>query len=268
MARVSKTLRESKPAPASVNLSGIQKVYRKLRALPLGQWLYPGLCTLCDARSQSNRDLCDGCLADLPFNRHACLQCALPLPAHIPAPALCGACLQPGQPRHFDQVWAPFIYAPPLPWLVTQLKFHQRLQHARLLAELMWSQLEAPLQHQADARPDLILPVPLHAKRLRQRGFNQAIELARPLARISGIRLDSAGLIRIKATERQSDLPLRQRRRNVRNAFACNRELAGLHVVLVDDVMTTGNTIEAAATAARSAGASRVSAWVVARTPA
>lgn len=246
-----------------VNLKGVYKVYRRLSSLQ--RWVYPGICTLCDAPGIDDLDLCRGCLHDLPKNHHACLKCALPLPANPATSSVCGACLHPAHRPACDQVWAGFIYTGPMPWLVTQLKFHQRLPHARLFAELMWLQLARPLEHQPDALPDMMMPVPLHPQRFRERGFNQAVEIARPLAGRCGIRLDFSGLRRIKATERQSDLNQSDRRRNLKDAFECKSNVRNKHIVLVDDVMTSGSTIEAAAKTLKQSGAARVSAWVTAR---
>lgn len=266
---VSILARQSKRMANPVNLQMRQKVYRRLSRLRLDleQFLFPPMCTLCDAPGLDGLDLCAGCHADMPWNRRACLRCALPLPAAGNDPVLCGACLKPGTKPAWDQVWAPFMYRDPLPWLVTQLKFHRRLSHARLLGELMWRALADLMQHQPDSRPDIIMPVALHAARLRERGFNQAIEIARPLARRSGIVLDIGSLRRTRRTDHQSGLPLGERRRNMRGAFACHRRLEGLHIALLDDVMTSGNTVGAAATILKQAGAARVTVWVAARTP-
>lgn len=210
-------------------------------------------------------DICAGCHDELPWNLHACLQCALPLPAEIHAPALCGRCLKQSKAQSCDAVWAAFIYRNEVPWLVTHLKFHARINHARLLGELMWERLQKPLQHQPDITPNLIVPIPLHKSRLRERGFNQALEIARPIARYSAISIDASCLKRTRKTRRQSDLTLAERQHNLRQAFVCKRNLKGLHIVLIDDVMTSGNTLNAAALTLKKAGAARVSAWITAR---
>lgn len=246
-----------------VNPAGPSKVYSWLS--PLLPTLLPPVCTLCEAPGLPGLDLCRGCHDDLPWNRHACLRCALPLPAATQMPALCGGCLKAGKSIAYDLTWAAFIYRQPLPWLISQLKFHSRLQHARLLADLMWQSLEAPLRHQPHAAPSLIIPIPLHRQRLRERGFNQAMELARRLSRRSGIPLDTRCLTRKKHTQRQSDLSKTERRKNLRDAFACRTVITARHVVLIDDVMTSGNTLNAAAMTLKSAGAEKVSIWVAAR---
>ncbi|UHQ21063.1 ComF family protein [Lysobacter sp. KIS68-7] len=201
-------------------------------------------------------DLCAACERDLPRIRAACRRCALPLPA----PGVCGACLR--VPSPLQEVHAPFAYAAPLDRLLPRFKFHDDLAAGRLLAQLM-SEAFAALQ-----KPDALVPVPLHTGRLRSRGYDQALELARPLARALDIPLRTRWLVRRRATAPQSERDAMSRRRNVRNAFVV-RESACVppHVVLIDDVMTTGATLRAAAHALRRAGALRVDAWVCARTP-
>ncbi len=244
-----------------VNFPAIKKVYGQLSALLT--YLYPGQCTLCDAPGLKDIDICEGCLRDMPRNDSACSQCALPLPQGIQRPALCGACLRPEHKVAYDTAWAAYTYSGVMPWLITQLKFHSKLNHARLLGELMWlEQAQATTEQPA---PDIIMPVPLHPRRLRERGFNQALELARPLARRSGIRLDTTSLLRSRDTRRQSDLSQAERRKNLVQAFRCGSGVAGLHVLLVDDVMTSGSTLHAAAQCLKKAGAERVSVWVAAR---
>lgn len=223
-----------------------------------GAW--PPRCLLCGATGTSHRDLCAGCCADLPANGCGCPRCALPL--EVPAPA-CGECLASAPP--FTATWAPFCYAHPLDLLEARFKFHADLAAGRVLASLMIERFAAD----APARPDLIVPVPLHRARLGQRGYNQALELARPLARASGIPLRHDLLRRVRATPAQTGLDATARRQNLRAAFelAPDADLPD-HVVLFDDVMTTGATLREAATVLRRHGVARVDAWVLARAPA
>lgn len=220
-------------------------------------WLYPAHCLLCGAASGSKRSLCDGCLADLAINRNACPGCATPLPEG--ATGLCGAC-QKRRPS-FDAAYAPFLYQPPLDRLLLDLKFNNRLAHAPLLGSLMAKQhLESggPL-------PELLLPVPLHSNRLKQRGYNQALELARTLGGKLGIAVDSRSCCRVRATASQSQLTARERGRNIRNAFELVTPLSVAHVAIVDDVMTTGSTVAELARVLKRAGVKRVEVWVCAR---
>ena len=221
-----------------------------------GRWLLPPRCLLCGEAGAHGRDLCAACATALPWNRSACTRCALPLPE----PGVCGECLQ--RPPALTETRAAFVYGFPLDRLAPRFKFHRDLAAGRLLAELMADGLVAA------PRPEALVPVPLHRRRLRRRGYDQALELARPLARTLGIPLHADLLSRQRATAPQSELDAAARQRNLRNAFAVppNRAMPQ-HVALVDDVMTTGATLRAAARALLKAGVLRVDAWVCARVP-
>ncbi|WP_338055823.1 ComF family protein [Sulfurivermis fontis] len=156
---------------------------------------------------------------------------------------------------------APLLYRPPLDWLIQGFKFNQRLPPGRLLGQLLAQHLAG----QIITPPELIVPVPLHPARLRERGYNQALELARPLARRFGIPLAHGLVRRVRATATQSLLPAGERRRNVRGAFALRRPLAARHVAIVDDVIATGSTVAELARVLRRAGAERIEVWAVAR---
>ncbi len=222
----------------------------------LGRWLLPGRCLACHGAGSGERDLCDACHAALPWNGVACTACALPLPAGE-ATGICGACLRSRSPLTRTQ--AALVYAAPVDGLLRRFKFHHDLAAGRLLAQLM----AVPLA--AAPRPQAIVPVPLHPARLRRRGYDQALELARPLARQLHLPL-CHGLRRVRATAAQSELDAVARRRNLRGAFRAGQALPA-HVALLDDVMTTGATLQAAAAALRRAGVARVDAWVCARVP-
>jgi ComF family protein len=167
-------------------------------------------------------------------------------------------------PPAFDRVIAPFRYAPPLDYLVQRLKFHQDLALARLLGQL----LAAHLAGLPGPRPDVILPVPLHRRRLAERGFNQALEIGRPLHDALGIPLAPRLAQRVRHTEAQSRLPAGQRQRNLRGAYVLgDRPLPG-HIAILDDVLTTGTTVNELARLLKGAGVARVEVWVLARTAA
>jgi ComF family protein len=222
----------------------------------------PPHCLLCGRDGGAARDLCLPCAADLERNRIACPRCALPLQTAAP---LCGECLQREPP--FDAAFAPFIYGHPLDLLVAKLKFGRSLAAGRVLAEL-W--LDA-LAGAAPEPPNLLVPVPLHASRLRERGYNQALELAKPIARALRIALDERVLSRVKATAAQSNLDAKTRRQNLRGAFEFKPDALSepkmAHVALVDDVMTTGTTLRECARVLKRAGVARVDVWVLARAP-
>lgn len=222
-------------------------------------WLWPGHCRLCAATLPFGQELCPACVAGLPILDHACPRCASPLPPAVDAGTVCGRCQR--RPPAFAGARALYRYEAPIDNLILRLKFHHDLRLARLLGE----RLATRLLSRSCERPDLIVPVPLHRARLRERGYNQALELARPVAQRLNIGLDVHGVRRVLPTRAQSDLSLAERRRNVRKAFAVARDYTGLKIAVLDDVMTSGSTVEALARCLKKAGAEEVSVWVVAR---
>ena len=219
--------------------------------------LLPARCLVCGERAPNGRDLCGFCAESLPWLGPACRRCALPLGLDA---GLCGDCLQKPPPQHGTR--SAFAYHAPLDRLLPRAKFHGDLAGLRLLSRLMAEGL-------ADAeRPHALVPVPLHLARLRRRGYDQALELARPLGRGLGVPLRGDLLRRVRATAAQSRLDATARRRNLRGAFAVPAGVpVPAHVALVDDVMTTGATARSAATALLRAGVHRVDVWVCARVP-
>jgi len=221
--------------------------------------LLPPRCLLCGGRGANTRDLCEGCARDFPRNDVCCPRCALPL--KTPAP-LCGECLDREPP--FASAWAPFRYAHPLDLLEARFKFRGDLAAGRVLADLM---IERAVDD-APARPDLIVAVPLHVSRLRERGYNQAFELAKPVAGTLGVPIARDGLARIRATPAQTGLDAAARRRNLRGAFAVPRGASlPKHIALLDDVVTTGATVRECARVLRRAGVERIDVWALARAP-
>lgn len=219
-----------------------------------GTLCLPPRCLLCGAPGTTGLDLCVGCLGDLPRNACCCTRCALPLAQ----PALsCGHCQQKPPPWHV--AWVPFRYAWPLDRLETRYKFSANLAAGRTLAAL-W------LQHPPPDMPQAIVPVPLHAARLRRRGYDQAHQLARLIARSMRLPLLDGCLRRQRATAAQSLLDAATRRRNVRGAFRV-RDPMPLpdHVALFDDVLTTGATLAECTRVLRRAGVERVDVWAMAR---
>lgn len=213
-------------------------------------------CLVCRERGANGVDLCTSCGKQLPWNRSACLRCGLPMPA----PGECGDCLH--RSPALTHTCAVFVYGFPLDRLIPRFKFHRDLAAGRLMAELMAGALGTT------PRPDAIVPVPLHARRMRERGYDQALELAKPVARALGIPLVADALLRVRPTAPQSELDAEARQRNLRQAFAMRPGAAlPAHVVLIDDVMTTGATLNAAAKVLLRAGVARVDAWVCARVP-
>jgi len=236
----------------AVNLKTDWLVDGDLRAL------LPSRCLLCGARGERGFDLCAGCRAELPRNDRCCARCALPL--ETPAP-LCGRCVRREPP--WDSAWAPFRYAYPLDRLEARFKFAGDLAAGRLVSKL-WIQAQAP-----NELPQAIVPVPLHRSRLRSRGYNQALELAQPLARALHIPLMRNALRRTRATDAQTELSALQRRRNVRGAFVAHfDDDVPQQVAVLDDVFTTGATLAECARVLKRAGVRRVDVWALARAPA
>lgn len=221
------------------------------------RWCWPARCLVCADGDGVRDDLCRACHDALPRNGRACPRCALPL---AETTLECPDCAR--RPLALDASVAAFRYAFPVDRLLPRLKFHNTLAVTRALTPHLCSAFDAA------PRPALLIPVPLHRARLRQRGYDQALELARPVARRLGIALASDVLVRGRATRSQSRLDAAQRQANLHGAFhVAARHRLPAHVVLFDDVMTTGATLDAAARALRGAGVQRVDAWVCARVP-
>ncbi len=219
----------------------------------------PPHCLLCGQAGGAQRDLCAACASDLVRNRVYCPRCALPL--DMPAP-LCGECLRSEPP--FASAYVPFVYASPLDRLETRFKFGRNLAAGRVLSELWIDAAKA----EPPPLPLALIPVPLHSGRLRERGYNQALELARPLARSLGVALRNDILVRVRATSAQSNLDADARHRNLRGAFVVAADaVLPAHVALFDDVMTTGTTLRECARTLVRAGVERVDVWALARAP-
>ncbi|UUX95687.1 ComF family protein [Aquabacterium sp. J223] len=220
---------------------------------------WPGRCALC--RSWCRSRLCGPCGERFAPPRPRCRRCARPLGLSADA---CGACLR--QPPRLAGTVVALDYAPPLDGLITGLKFQHRLDLAPALAGLLHAALPAGAR-----LPDLLVPVPLSPRRLRERGYNQAWELARHLARRLDLPALPAALLRTRDTAAQTTLSRTERQRNLRDAFLVEPRLAhrvqGRRLALVDDVTTTGATADAAAEALLRAGAAEVRLWALARTP-
>ncbi len=223
--------------------------------------LLPPTCVLCGATGTAGLDLCAGCLTDLPHNRQACPRCALPMPPGQEAGSVCGPCQR--HPPPYATCHVPFLYLDPMTALVRGAKFHGRLNLTRLLGLC----LARHLHERGADRPELIIPVPLHPRRMRERGYNQALEMALALSRELAIPVDPSICARVRAITPQEGLDREERRRNVRGAFAIDRPLAAHRVAILDDVVTTGSTAAEVARVLHQAGAERVDLWAVARTP-
>ena len=231
-------------------------VYKCLQLLQT--LLFPSTCRLCGAASGHVPGLCMPCLADAPWITTACPCCGRALPATQEVQR-CGRCQR--RPPAFDATTALFHYRPPVDHLIKRMKFAGELTLVPVLASL----LAARLGTRAASLPELLIPVPLHPTRLRERGFNQATELARRLGRELDIETGLRCCQRHRNTQPQSLLSPTARRINLRNAFSVHGTPRARHIAIVDDVMTTGHTGNELARVLKQSGVERVEVWVIAR---
>lgn len=232
-----------------------QKVQRRGRTFVA--LLLPRDCMLCGGHS-GEHFLCEPCEAALPplTNAH-CRVCAQPLPGlDVNASLPCGRCL--AHPPNFDATIARYVYEFPVDEVIQALKYQHRLASAHFLGNALIAALPAD-------KPDVIVPVPLSVERLAERGFNQSLEIAKPLARHLGVAINTDALQRVRHTLPQVQLPWKERANNIRHAFVGTQGLDQQHVWVVDDVMTTGATLNEIAGALKASGAARVTNVVVAR---
>lgn len=230
--------------------------------LNINQWLnfklfcmhlFKQNCTLCDAPTSSEFSLCAICVQDLPLAPHpSCLQCGLSTQGDI-----CGKCLK--QQPHFDATYALFTYGYPVDALLQHYKYNHALYLSQTFAQLLSAKMQ-------DTDIDVIISMPLHPSRMKERGFNQSLELAKIIAKQHDIALDSVSCNRVKNTRPQASLPFKSRLKNMQGAFACSNTFSGKHIALIDDVMTTGSSLNELAKTIKNAGARKVSCYVLART--
>ena len=220
--------------------------------------LLPPTCILCGNSGSNGLDLCNSCKQRLPRNNSCCPRCGEFFSELLMTPHLCGGCLR--QEPSFDNTYAPFIYQEEIRHLITGLKFGKQFKNAKLLGLLL---TEAIPEHAS--KPGCLIPVPLHPARYRERGFNQAFEIARAVGTALNIPLNTQSCVRLKDTPHQTGLSAKQRRKNLRKAFAAVKPLTKSHIAIIDDVMTTGSTAEMLARELKKAGVNRVDVWVCAR---
>jgi len=214
-------------------------------------------CLLCDETftPDLSAHICNACCHDLPTFRQVCGQCGINITSST---YKCGPCLT--RPPEYDRVVAPFAYAEPIRQLIAHFKFQRQLAIGNVFTEPLISKLnQSPIKVQA------IVAVPLHSSRLRQRGFNQALELARPLAKAFKLPLLINEVERRMHTEEQSSLSGRQRRANLKNAFALIKPVNYESIAIVDDVMTTGSTVDELSKLLKKNGVKYIEIWCVAR---
>jgi len=230
---------------------------RRLPGLASGlliEALLPDRCPLCGAGTQA-AGFCDSCRACLPRHDNQCRACGVPLFAG----SLCGSCL--GRRPPIEATIAPFRYDSPISDWIHRLKYHRGLAYGRDLG----SELAREVEARTAFRPDVLVPVPLHAWRQFRRGFNQSVELALPVSRELGIPVDAGLVTRRVNTIPQVGLRPAERRRNVNRAFAWSGRTVPRTAVIIDDVVTSGSTVRAVARCLARAGVDRVDVWALAR---
>lgn len=221
-------------------------------------FFFPPICIICNSLSERKIDLCKSCEDDLPFLKNCCKRCAVPLPEQQ---TLCGTCLYQSPP--FDRTFALFHYREPIDQLILDLKFNYKLINARVLGELLAKFLSE--QYRDQDLPEMIIPVPLHKVRLSERGYNQVLEITRVVAKKLNIKIDKSNILRSKNTLAQALLPANQRHENIKGAFTIRKMISYKHVVVIDDVITTGNTITELCKLLKRNGVSKIDVWCCAR---
>ncbi len=226
------------------------------------QCLLPTSCVLCGGPGQPpDLDLCADCESELAANGPACGRCGDPLAGNLGGAVVCGACIR--STPHFSCTFCAFRYTYPLDCLVRALKFHGAVTQGRVLGTLLGRRL---LGRTPQEMPDSIVPMPLSDERFRERGYNQAVELGLPVSRILKVPLRTDLVVRQRHTREQAALSRKERKKNVRGAFAVAGNVDKASIAILDDVVTTGSTANELAKVLVRAGAKRVQVWAVAHT--
>lgn len=221
----------------------------------------PKHCLFCLEKTHTHCDLCDHCIESLTLNHYCCQQCATPLEQTIePDKLLCGNCLSHN--FHYDRVFSPFLYSEDMAYLIKKLKYQQKIHYANTLSTLFIQKSHLLKNFQL---PQVIIPIPMHTKRLKTRGFNQALELSRIFASHYQLPLNYSSFIRHRYTGLQAEMSGAKRQKNVQHAFSVKKTVTYSHIALVDDVMTTGSTVNEAARILKKSGIKQVDVWVIAR---
>lgn len=247
-------------APPADRLQANQPMLRALayRLLPLR-------CVVCELQpGMPETSLCEECERDFfSASKSRCECCSISLPAaNAGGPRICGHCL--ANPPHFDATTTLADYVSPVDGMVKALKFTARLDLATFFGRLLAQRVSV---QKTSARDPIVVPVPLAFERARQRGYNQSHHVARAFADAGDYRLVVDRLLRVRHTPPQQTLALKERRRNVQGAFAVEGNVEGQSIFVVDDVMTSGSTLDEVARVLKRAGAARVHNLIVARTP-
>lgn len=227
----------------------------------IASFIFKQCCLLCVANHSQKFGLCQDCLNNLTWSpKSNCPQCGLNSNGEI-----CGYCISSSP--DFDATYAIFVYAYPIDTMIQRYKYNGTLNLSHTFGQLMSEKLHATNR---DGAIDLIIPMPMHPTRLKEREFNQALEIAKILTKSlnknNALKLDYKSVIRQTLTPPQASLPLKDRVKNIKGAFKVTKELAGKRIAIVDDVMTTGASLNELAKTLKKAGATYVECWVIART--
>ena len=228
----------------------------------LKQAIFKQNCVLCASPEANNHAVCKPCLNDLPWHpKTSCPQCGLASSGTDLNRVVCGSCLN--SPPDFDVTKAVFLYAYPIDAMMQRYKYGSLLNLGDTFGEFL-------AEKTALENVDLVIPMPMHPQRLKERGFNQALEIAKVLTKNDREKLDYKSAERQTLTPPQASLPLKERVKNIKGAFKVNADklnkFQGKSIAIVDDVMTTGASLNELAKTLKKSGASHVECWVVART--
>lgn len=229
------------------------KINHPLNIGSLSKRIFKQDCLMCAAPANNTLSLCQVCIDSLPpAPSPSCQQCGLATQGEV-----CGNCLK--HPPHYDETTALFSYAFPADAILQHYKYNNALYLSQTFGYLL---AEEMMHFDIDA----IIPMPLHPTRLQERGFNQSLEIAKVIAKQLNLVIDAASCSKTKNTPPQASLPLKERLKNMKGAFNCKQSMAGKHIALIDDVMTTGASLNELAKTIKQAGAAKVSCYVLART--
>lgn len=240
-----------------------QTLYRTLIPSMLGKAasLVPKHCIFCLEKTHSHADLCSNCTASLTLNTHCCQQCAAPMEHTISQDILlCGDCLS--HKVHYDRVFSPFLYSQEMAYLIKKLKYQHKIHYANTLSQLFINKINIIKNFRI---PQALIPIPMHSKRLSARGFNQALELGRSLASYYQLPLNYSSFIRQRHTDLQAEMSAARRQKNIQHAFLLKKPIQYSHIAIIDDVMTTGSTVNEAARVLKKSGIKQVDIWAIAR---
>ena len=221
--------------------------------------MFSSICFLCESPTQTSLQLCETCFQQLPDITNPCKMCGAPIDENMSS-FLCGQCLK--TPKHYQESYIPMHYAFPIDHFIQQLKFKNKLNHLPLLSKILINYIA---DYHPTPLPEYLVPVPLHSSRIFQRGFNQATEIAKIVGKHFHIGYDTHRLQRILATDAQANLSAKMREKNVSHAFKTDCFPDFKHIAIIDDVVTTGSTVNAVAATLHAAGVKHIEVWAIAR---